>query len=387
MIELAPPSVAPAAAEQTAAPQPTFFKAWRGIWLLTWKTQLTWRRLPLGLVSLLALPLLVYITTAPVEAWSEHHSLLGNAVMPVNDFSRRMARAQVQLQPEQYSQLRRIFTEEFARADQNLRQTESAESSPERQAEQVRACYERIRNRARGVLEERQFAQFQLFTRRKVLESEQRIGAPLWGRTAPFYHWLIDFYFFVILPLSCVRACGALIRDELQADTFGFLITRPLSRARLLLLKYLSQTAWLQLTLLVEALLLFAAGSLRQIPELGALLLLFLVAQFLAVLAWSALGTFLGLMTNRYVALAIVYGLIVEMGIGRIPTNINTLSLMRHLKALLAHNPVLQGLYQWTYKGVPLAVGALILATAIFLSLAALLFTFKEYHRTAEMQK
>ena len=100
----------------------------------------------------------------------------------------------------------------------------------------------------------------------------------------------MDFYFFVILPLGCVRASGALIRDELQADTLGFLTTRPLSRARLLAAKYLSQTAWLQIVFLIETLLLFAAGLLRHIPAIGALMPLFLAAQLLAVPAWSALG-------------------------------------------------------------------------------------------------
>src|SRR5205823_1083998 len=132
---------------------------------------------------------------------------------------------------------------------------------------------------------------------------------------------------------------------------------------------------------------LFGAGSLRHIPALSALLPLFLAVQFLAVLAWSALGTLLGQLTKRYMAMALVYGLIVEMGIGSIPTNINTLSLMRQLKTLLAHNPALQSIYEWPDKGVPLSIGALALAAAIFLTLAAMLFTFKEYHPTTEMQK
>jgi ABC-type transport system involved in multi-copper enzyme maturation permease subunit len=195
------------------------------------------------------------------------------------------------------------------------------------------------------------------------------------------------FLFFVILPLSCVGACGALIREELQTDTLGFLTTRPLTRATLMVVKYLSQSAWLQIILLVQALLLFAAGSLRQIPALGALLPLFLGVQFVAILAWSALGAFLGLVTKRYMAIALLYGFIVEMGIGRIPTNANTLSMMRHLKSLLAHNAALQAVYEWPMRSVAFSVVALCLGTVVFLSLAAFMFTFKEYHHTAEMQK
>src|SRR5262249_8511079 len=142
---------------------------------------------------------------------------------------------------------------------------------------------------------------------------------PRWSRTQTFYQWLIKFYFFLLLPLNCVRTSGGLIRDELQANTLGFLTTRPLSRGRLLIVKYLSQTVWLQILMFVEALLLFGAGQLREIPALSDLLPLFLAAQFLAIFAWSALGALLGQITSRYMAISLVYGLIVEMGIGGIP--------------------------------------------------------------------
>ena len=105
------------------------------------------------------------------------------------------------------------------------------------------------------------------------------------------------------------------------------------------------------------------------------------------MLAWIALGLFLGQVTKRYLPLALVYGLIVEFGIGDIPTNINTLSLMRHLRTLLSHDAALQNLYEWTGTGVVLPVSALLLAAALFVALAALLFTFREYHAAAEMQK
>jgi len=130
-----------------------------------------------------------------------------------------------------------------------------------------------------------------------------------------------------------------------------------------------------------------AAGALREIPDIGALLPLFLAVQFLAVPAWGALGLFLGQVTKRYLPLAVVYGLIVELGIGDIPTNINTLSLMRHLKTLLSHDAELQSLFQWTGTGVVAPVAALLLGSILFLALAALLFTLREYHPATEMHK
>jgi hypothetical protein len=387
MTELAQSPAAPVAASHEAALLPTFLGALRGVWLFTWRSQLTWRRLPLGMVMLLILPVLVYLTTASPQKWSQRHSMLGSPLGQLNELSRRLNRAELPLQSEQNVQLAQIFSEEFERAEGEQGETQPPETSVTRQKDQVKACYERIHTRAQSVLDDRQFTLFQSFEKRKLLEAQGRISQPTWNRTGPFYHWLIDFYFFVILPWCCVVACGALIREELQANTLGFLTTRPLTRARLLVLKYFCQTAWLQIIVLIEVLLLFSAGSLRQIPSLSSLLPLFLAAQFLAVPAWCALGAFLGLVTRRYLALALVYGFIVEMGIGRIPTNINTLSLMRHLKRLLAHNAVLEGVYAWPVERAPFAVTALVLAAFVFLSLAALLFTFKEYHHSAEMQK
>jgi len=377
------PPIAPA---KSVVLKPTWGTAWRGIWLFTWRGQLNWRRLPVTLALLLILPCLVYLTTLPRHRWSERHPFLGRPAGIVNGLSNRFAAANCALQPQQQADLLRIFEEEFLRTEEDWPSTESADANIESQKLQIKNCYERIHKRAQLLLDDSQFAVFQRLETREIQVRQDRIREPAWGRTGAFYHWLIDFYFFVVLPLNCVRACGALIRDELQADTLGFLVTRPLSRARLLILKYLAQTVWLQVALLLETLLLFFAGSLRQIPHLEDLLPLFLAAQILAVPAWSALGLLFGQITSRYMAIAVVYGLIVEMGIGRIPTNINTLSLMRHLKTLLSHNPALQTIYDWYASGLPLAVTVLILAPVLFLSAAALLFTFLEYHHSAELQ-
>lgn len=387
MSEVTPPTTASVTGPRMEV-APGWLGAWRGIWLLTWRSQLSWRRLGLSLALLLALPVLVYLTTVAPEKWREHERTLvmGSAGEQVHELSRHLFQAGCPLKADQRGRVFRIFREEFSRTDR-----ESAGSAPSeasrKLAEQVKAAFERVTARISTVLDEPQVVQFRVFAKRQVALRQERANEPQWGRATAFYRWLIDLYFFVILPLNCIRACGPLIRDEVQADTLGYLVTRPVGRAGLLVLKYLSQTAWLQLALLAETLMLFGAGLVRQIPELGVLLPLFLAAQFLAVPAWSALGLLLGQLSNRYMAVAVLYGLIVEMGIGSIPTNINTLSLVRHLKTLLAHNAALKNIYQWTGTGVPLAVAALLLATAGFLTAAALLFRFKEYHHTAEMQK
>ncbi len=337
---------------------------------------------------MLALPVLIYVTTSSPKQWVESHFLqMPNAGSYLNTFAKRSARNGTPLSREQRMELLRIISEEFKQTEVDALQNARPQTDGDEQRVWLEQCDERIARRAEPLLEERQWKEFQAYQRR---QSQQRVvpaDEPTWGRTAPFYRCLIDLYFFMILPLNCVRMCGALIRDELEANTMSFLTTRPLSRARLLVVKFLSQTAVLQIWFLAQTVLVFIAGQLRDIPALTSLLPSFLGAQVLAVTAWSALGLFLGLVSKRYMALAVVYGAIVEMGIGRIPTNINALSLMRHLKGLLVQNEGLQNVFHWSTGNAATAVSALVFGAVLFLILGTLLFTYKEYHHTAEMQK
>ena len=367
---------------------PGFFRALGAIWLFTWKSQLAWRRLGRTMLLLAVLPFLVWATVQSPEKWTSRGRLpLGEVNGQVGRISGRLGQSGVRPDSNLVAQLRVIYISEYDQAQKDYQAITSPETSIDQQRALIHQCHDRIRDRARAILDRGQMTQFERLDDDYVNQSESRIGEPAWNRTAPFYRWLIDFYFFIVLPFSCVWGCGGLIRDELQSDTLGFLVTRPIKRANLMVVKFLAQVAWLELVFLVQGLLLMAVGSVRKMPEIGSLTALFLAVQFLAVPAWSALGLLLGQITKRYLPLALVYGLVVELGIGDIPTNINTLSLMRHLKALLSYNRELQSLYEWTGTGVWLPVGALLLASVLFVTLASLLFTFREYHANTEMQK
>lgn len=371
----------------TPGPQPSFLRARVGLWSFTWRSNLGWTKAPVTALVLLVLPVLVFLTIPSTDKWARRHSVLGRPSSQVHELAATLEGAGVPLSPEQRAEFQRVFEEEFRRAEAVLRDARPGENTVTRQREAIQEAFDRVYDRTRGVLKEGQFAAYREFESGAVRRSKDRVSEVRWTRTEPFYRWLIDFYFFVILPLNCVRACGGLIRDEVQANTLGFLTTRPMSRARLLLAKYLTQAAWLQLLLLAETLLLFVAGWVRQLPNLTSLLPLFLGAQILAVAVWSALGTVLGQLTKRYMAAGLLYGLVVEIGIGQIPTNINNLSLIRQFKSLLSHDTALQAVFKWTESGVALNLGIVVLATTLFLAAAALLFTYREYHHTVEMQK
>ncbi len=202
-----------------------------------------------------------------------------------------------------------------------------------------------------------------------------------------FHKFLVELYLLLVVPLFCLSNFGAMIRDELQEDTMAFLITRPVSRAKLFLLKYLALAAWLQIIVLGNVLAFYAVGVWLGIPGAASLIALLAAVQFLAVLAFGALTSLIGLLTQKYLVAGIAYGFIVEFGIGQIPTNINVLSISRHLKTFLAWNSDLALRYRWDAEGTWFSLMMVLVGTALFLLVGALLFTFKECQHAEEMQK
>ena len=210
-----------------------------------------------------------------------------------------------------------------------------------------------------------------------------KIGSPV----EEFHFFLAQLYLLLVVPLFCLSNFGAMIRDELQEDTMAFLITRPVSRARIFLLKYFALAAWLQIIVLGNVLAFWVVGVWLGIPDATSLIALLAAVQFLAVLAFGALASLIGLVTQKYLVAGIVYGFIVEFGIGRIPTNINVLSISRHLKTFLAWNADLAKNYGWNAEGTWFSLMMALVGTALFLLIGALLFTFKECQHADEMQK
>lgn len=199
------------------------------------------------------------------------------------------------------------------------------------------------------------------------------------GAALDFFYWLAAAFLLLGVPLYCLAVFGGLIRDDLQSNTLGFLITRPMNRARFLIARFVCQLAWVQMLGLPTALLFLVTGWVCGVEGVLRFAGLFLVTQALALFVFGGLATFLGLLHHRYLVLGTIYGLVVEVGIGQIPTNINALAMTRHLRTLLGHNPDLARIYQWSTDGTGLALLILVLTPIVFLILSSVLFTFREY--------
>jgi len=298
-----------------------------------------------------------------------------------------------------------------------------------------------------------------------------------------FQHILVIGICFGVTPLYCLNVFGGMMRDELLADTMGFLITRPITRARLLVVKYLSHVLWIQIILFIELALFVAVGTFHGIRETeynlslvsiqdannlpqqghelvfvgklgdellfrifdetgkmvldkreseisnrdgelatfkalleeawdqrnlsefkrkeiiesvtsitgrpqGAMIRLipiFLGIQIISIFVWGAISSLLGLISQKYVVMGILYGLIVEFGIERIPGYLSKISMVEHLKVLFGNIGQIQLLYDWPSEGTLWALFALFLSTTVYLSLACLLFHLKEFTHSDEV--
>ena len=200
------------------------------------------------------------------------------------------------------------------------------------------------------------------------------------GNEQGWLGWVVGFYFQFLIPLTCLNVCGSMMRAEVQANTLSFLCTRPLHRHVLFLLQYVCHVGWLQLMFLVCTLALFTLGGVKQVEGLGGLLPMMLFTQILAIFAWSALAALLGLVHQRFVVIGILYWLGVEMGLGMVESsNINQLSILRHVHTLMAQNEIVVSVFRWSAEA-PLTAGLVLGgATIFFLAAASALFTFREY--------
>ncbi len=127
---------------------------------------------------------------------------MGNPNLFLNTVSKRLARKGVPLESNQKVELLGIIREEYTHTEDRWRHEPSIETSEDPQRQEVENCHERIRQRAEKILDERQFGEFRTYQPPNHFEPPPPLADLLWNRTAPFYHWLIDVYFFHPGPLK-----------------------------------------------------------------------------------------------------------------------------------------------------------------------------------------
>jgi len=206
------------------------------------------------------------------------------------------------------------------------------------------------------------------------------------GQTEYFFRWTTEFYLTFLLPAIALLSAAGAIRDDMLSVPVDYVLTRPVRRPVLVLFRYLCQMLCLQVSSLIPLAAVYAAGYTEQVGHLGAMLPHLLYAQALTIAGFAALGFFFGACTTRYFALAVLYGLTIEIGIGQIPTQVSKLSMTHHILAMLSPLvPEARGLHE--AQSALAAGGAILVFVLIALGGAVAIFSLREFTGSGTAEK
>lgn len=208
------------------------------------------------------------------------------------------------------------------------------------------------------------------------------------GGADAFIPWVARFYIGFLVPLLAFVSAGGAIRDDLQPGVIDYLFTRPLRRPHFIAFRFLAHLGAAQINHTCALLVITGLGVYRGIPGLAEALPLLLLGQVLMLVTFSAFGFLAGMVTSRYVIIGLVYGGVVEVALGSVPTALNRLSMSRHVLGVL--QPLLgtsteaaKTAVTTTSFSAPVTVGLLLLIASVLLGLTALLFNLREFHGSA----
>lgn len=191
-----------------------------------------------------------------------------------------------------------------------------------------------------------------------------------YGAPQGFVHWLNQIFLMLSVPLVSFDAGARGIREDLKPGAVDYIITRPLPRWTYALFKYVAQ--WCVVMTLAVAGLGFMLGLAL---ALGVELLPLWVyggVTTAGVSAFLALGFLMGSITSKYILLGLLYAGLIEAAVGNIPTQLNNLSILRHLWVALG-GPI-QGA-----GPVAQELGLVFLIALGLLAVTILIFSRKEF--------
>lgn len=212
--------------------------------------------------------------------------------------------------------------------------------------------------------------------------------APARASADPFITWVARFYVGFLVPLLAFISAGGAIRDDLQPGAIDYLFTRPIRRPLFIAFRFLGHVGAAQINYTVALAVLAGVAVYRGIPGFSEALPLLLLGQVLTVITFSAFGFFAGMLTSRYVIVGLVYGGLVEVALGSVPTALNHLAMNRHILSIM--QPLLDDAptsanvaSSFTSFSAPVAAGILLLVASTSLGLTALVFSLREFNGNA----
>jgi len=199
------------------------------------------------------------------------------------------------------------------------------------------------------------------------------------GSAYNYFLWLTNAYLTVVVPVLAFLSGGALVRDDMSPAVVDYVLTRPIPRPLFVATRVVCHLACLQVWCMVALLALTTVGLVQQIPGAVSALPMLLLAQILVACAFGILGALAGTLTARYLVIGILYGGVIEVGLGCIPMQLNRISILHHVRAMLA--PVLEGagIEINAAQGIMVSAGFVALLSGVALAVALVIFSQREF--------
>lgn len=208
------------------------------------------------------------------------------------------------------------------------------------------------------------------------------LGVVTWFAVPPanerqFAQWSVEVFLLRILPLLCLVTGGSALRDEIRAFTIEYLWTRPARKAHLVIGAYAGALALTLTQAVVYVGVIHATSALHGFAGAWSYLPASLIATVGGVLAFTAIALALGVLTGKYLVIGVLYGALVEIGLSRLPTRLNNVSVTHHLQTLIESGGASGEPFR--FLGLLSGTSGCLAIAAAGLTAAAVLFTLKTY--------
>ncbi len=202
--------------------------------------------------------------------------------------------------------------------------------------------------------------------------------------TYVFSNIMMAFYLQFLIIILALFFGTSICSEELEGKTLTFLTSRPLPKPSIILGKYAAYTLLITLMTVLSMVICFIVLNINRFLDFSLYSILIKNGSvlFLGLMCYTAFFTVLGTFMKKSILFGLIIGFGWESVIQYFPGSTQKLAIAHYLKSLL---PLPQKgrfsslLFRLEPTSQPMAVLMLFLLTGIFLGLASLIFSLREY--------
>lgn len=199
-----------------------------------------------------------------------------------------------------------------------------------------------------------------------------------------FSNIIIAFYLQFLILILALFFGTSVCSEELEGNTLTYLTTRPIPKPALILGKYAAYTVLICFMTVIGVFVSFFVLNMNDLLNISLYKILFrdIAVLCLGIICYTAFFTFIGTFLKKSVMFGLVFSFGWENVIQYFPGSTQRFAIAHYLKSLL---PAPSGgrfsflLFRLEPTSPGMSVFMLFLITSIFLGLACLLFSWKEY--------